>query len=878
MANLCLDNRATGQLRATSKGNQSMTKPGRRCRIAILAAFAMSTAAYPSGQPLAQEAMNEPLTLDATAPFTPAGPADYQAGSSRAPNGSTIGVTNRYLTLDGQPWLPVMGEMHFSRVPESEWEADILRMKSAGVNIISTYIIWIHHEEIEGQWDWTGQRDLRHFAELCQKHGMLLYPRIGPWAHAEARNGGLPDWVVAGGPTRQLDPKFMAETKTLYDQAGEQLRGLLWKDGGPVIGVQIENEYAARGTGQGAEYILALKQMAIASGFDVPLYTVTGWDNAVVPPHAFLPVYGGYPDAPWGSSRTALPPQEVYAFRFGSRVSGSMGMIGAAGGGAAEMAARPLVDDRAVPFLTAEIGGGMQDTYHRRLILDADDIAAMMPVMIGSGVNLYGIYMFAGGQNPQGRLTTLQESQATHYPTDVPEKSYDFQAPIGEYGLERPSLRLLKNWDYFLNDFGSLLAPMPAFAPAVLPKGPTDLSVLRWSVRTDGQAGFLFVNNYVRGTAMPARPQTRFTVLLPGGRKMQLPGSPIDIPSGAYFAWPFGLDLKGVPLRYATAQLLTRLDSTEGTTFVFSCVRGMRCEVALEGERLALEASGGLRVDWVDGATIVSRPAVGATNSELNQIITVRTSKGASVRLLLLSPATADNTWKLALNREPGLLETTADVFADKSSVTLRQLGDPAFHFTLYPAPASVPVATVPVHATGVGRFFATLPKLTATVATTLVKQAASVPPVALGQPLSWRPIGVAEAPSDATWTADAARWSLNITPPSLPPASQASGIDNLFLRIAYAGDAARIESDGKLLDDDFFNGEPWLLGLRRYALKAQLPPLELEILPMRSDTPVYLPPAGRAELAATAQTMQLKRVTVTPQYQLKLTGSAARP
>ena len=62
--------------------------------------------------------------------------------------------------------------------------------------------IWIQHEEVKGEWDWSGQRNLRKFAELCAKHGMLLYPRIGPWAHAEARNGGLPDWVMAAGPVR----------------------------------------------------------------------------------------------------------------------------------------------------------------------------------------------------------------------------------------------------------------------------------------------------------------------------------------------------------------------------------------------------------------------------------------------------------------------------------------------------------------------------------------------------------------------------------------------------------------------------------------------------------------------------------------------------
>jgi beta-galactosidase len=70
------------------------------------------------------------------------------------------------------------------------------------VQIISTYIFWIHDEEVEGQFDWSGQRNLREFVQLCAKHGLYVYSRIGPWAHGEVRNGGLPDWLLKKGPTR----------------------------------------------------------------------------------------------------------------------------------------------------------------------------------------------------------------------------------------------------------------------------------------------------------------------------------------------------------------------------------------------------------------------------------------------------------------------------------------------------------------------------------------------------------------------------------------------------------------------------------------------------------------------------------------------------
>ena len=93
--------------------------------------------------------------------------------------------------------------------------------------------------------------------------------------------------------------------------------------------MQIENEYGGNGPNGGPAYILKLKRMAMAAGLDVPLYTVTGWNNAVWPPGEVMPVYGGYPDAPWDPGPGPIPPSEVYLFRFNSRISGDMGVIGA---------------------------------------------------------------------------------------------------------------------------------------------------------------------------------------------------------------------------------------------------------------------------------------------------------------------------------------------------------------------------------------------------------------------------------------------------------------------------------------------------------------------------------------------------------------------
>ena len=575
-------------VRFISKGSQPWCFQTRGVRRFLVAGALLLAAPYWAAPAHAQTTA-APIRIDASQPWREPGPARYDEGSATTPSGLTLGLNNRYLTLDGKPWLPVAGEFHFSRYPRAQWEDEILKMKAAGVNVISAYVIWIHHEEIQGQFDWTDQRDLRAFAQLCAKHGMYLIARIGPWDHAEVRNGGLPDWVLKQGPTRENDPVYLASVRTWYGQIGDQLSGLLWKDGGPVIAIQLENEYSKRGPRAGEAHILELKKLALANGLDVPLYLVTGWDDAVVPPRAVIPVYGGYPDAPWDSSIAKLPPAEVYAFRFQSRVAASVN----ADRGSGEPGARPSGSD-SLPYLTAEIGGGIEDTYHRRPIIAPDDIAAVVPVMLGSGVNFYGTYMFQGGENPDGKHTTLQESQATGNPNDLPKKSYDFQAPLGEFGQERDSLRKLKVFDYFLNDFGADLAPMVVQAPAVQPRSSADLSVPRAAVRSRGDAGFIFFNNYVRGAQMPVRRAAQFQIRLPGsdakpGTTLAVPRHPIDLPSGAYFIWPFNLRLAGITLRYSTAQVFTRLENSGVETIYFEALPGIAPELAFDATTVRSE-------------------------------------------------------------------------------------------------------------------------------------------------------------------------------------------------------------------------------------------------------------------------------------------------
>lgn len=798
----------------------------------------------------ASSADRQVVLIDASRPDRTPGPARYDAGSSRSPAGDEIGLNSRYLTFNGKPWIPVMGEFHFSRYPRARWEEEILKMKASGVEVIATYVIWIHHEEIRGQFDWAGQRDLRAFAQLCARRGMYLVVRIGPWAHGEVRNGGFPDWVVQQGHTRQNDPFYLQAVRTWYAEMGRQVNGLLWKDGGPIIGVQLENEYAARGQNAGEAHILMLKKLAREAGFDVPLYTVTGWDNAVVPQRAVLPVYGGYPDAPWDASLTDWKTPELYAFRTRTRV-------------AADLPADSTLQDP-VPFLTAELGAGNEPTYHRRPILKPDDVAATVPVMLGSGVNLLGTYMFQGGENPDGRLTTLQESQTTGYPNDVPLKSYDFQAPLGEFGEERASFRKLKVFQYFLNDFGADLAPMAVAPAAVQPKTPADLGPIRASVRVHSGSGFLFVNNHVRHAQMPARPAVQFEIRIPE-QVLTLPSHPIDIPSGAYFIWPFNLRVEGIGIRYATAQLFTRLRSPGGNTLVFEAQRGIPVDFAFDaGTKVESASSGG--VSHQAGITLLEGIEPG-----LNSSIELSGPSGAHVRILVFTAEEAENAWKIHTSGTDRLLITPQDFFSDDTQpvrACLQSRGAPQFDFTLLPAPPSDPHATLPLTrvrtSAQMAHFAARADAVEPAIRVDQIQPAAEADPIRLGPPRAPAGQRVAEAPSGSAFQ-HAAQWQITL------PAIATNAMDELFLRIRYTGDVARLYGSGNLLDDNFYNGAPWDVGLSRFLDLRKSNRLALDILPLRQDAPIYIETDHRPAFNGARQVVSLDSVELVPQYRLEV-------
>ena len=633
--------------------------------------------------------------------------------------GKPVTWDSHSLMIDGHRVCPVMGEIHYSRVPQDEWQREVRKMREGGVTIIATYVFWSHIEEQEGIFRWDGQRDLRRFLEICKQEQMPVVLRLGPFCHGEVRNGGIPDWVFTKGcKLREQNPVFLGLAEKLYRQIFTQVQGLQWKDGGPVIAAQFDNEYRGRG-----EYLMALKQIAQEIGFDLPFYTRTGWPElrTPVPYGEMLPLYGDYADGFWDKEVTEGCGSYYKAFNFKAfRSSTAIGtdLLG-------KQEAKTSANDVAYPYFTCELGGGMATAYHRRPYVYPEDAYSMALVKLGSGSNLLGYYMYHGGTNPEGVLHTLNEVQTSPGTAnnDLPQVTYDFQAPLGEFGQTYPQYYMLRPLHLFMQDFGETLAPMEASFPAPQDLKRGDDNALRWAIRCQGDSGFVFINNYERFCTLTTKKNVQLSL-----SGMNLPR--LTIPSGTMAVLPVNI----ADIRYATAQLVARRD---GKLYMMQ-IPGIPTTIAMQ-----------------NGKTLKNVKAKG-------------TAKPVYDNIYLLNREQAERLFL--------------------GNVEEQRVGD--------------------------------------VVQFAKVKEAGTLRTVKKGK------AKVAEAPSEQDWQ-QAAVYKIQLTSDLLP-------LTSALLSITYRGDCARLYADGKLVADNFYYGRSFLYGLWR--LPKDCTELELRILPLQPDAPIYLP------------------------------------
>ena len=603
-------------------------------------------------------------TIDITERPTKIRSGFLKMGSSVAPDGETFSYNSQYLIKNGQPWFPVMGEFHYARCPESEWETAILKMKAGGIQIISTYVFWIHHEETQGKYDWRGNKNLNKFLSLCQKHNMYVWLRIGPWSHGETRNGGFPDWVQNGNfGKRRDDPTYLKYVKNFFEQTYKQCDGHLFKQGGNVIGVQIENELQFQKQ-EVYQHMKTLKYLAIDAGFDVPYYSAfaQGPDDQ----DEFLFTMGGYPDSPW-----MWHTKKLYKTTFFIKPLENDKEIGADMLGQIDTKVR-----NTFPKLSAELGGGMQNTYHRRVVVSAKDIGGTAFTRIAGGVNGMGYYMYHGGINPVGK-TTMEEERWRSFP--LPILNYDFQAPVGAMDNTIESFGELRLLNRFLKDFGTDLCQEKPYFPKAMVKSHQSNDTVQSSIRLNNGSGFIFLSNYQRLLDLPSVSNFQLHVVTSSGTD-NIPSQPIVFPKNSYTMWPYNFKLNDVLLHYATAQPYCQLQNGDTTSYVFFSEEASELQFVSDGIKLIKNNLNSTINKYEKSYQVLIPKDSIALFSVINQF-----GKIASVIILPKSIALSAN--KITLNNKELLVWGNAEIILDGTKLRVEKINkDPDVSLSIFPS------------------------------------------------------------------------------------------------------------------------------------------------------------------------------------------------
>jgi len=705
-----------------------------------------------------------------------------------------LAVTNRALLRDGRPWLPVSGELHYSRVPRERWVDRLRLMRAGGVSVVSTYVPWIHHEPVRGEARFDGGLDLAAFVDAVRSERLELVLRVGPWIHGEVRNGGFPDWVQHA-PVRHRtdDPAYLDLVRVWFGRIATALGGRCTPE--RVLALQLDNELYDQ-----PDHLLTLKRLAREAGMSAPLWTATAWGGAALPDPEVLPLWGGYGDGFWVDPEAPWDP----TFRAHYFFSDQWDDPGIGADVRGDDAARRAGLSPWFPPATCELGGGMATAYHRRPRPTALDVAAVAHAKLGSGSAWQGYYMYAGGTNPG---PDLEESQATGYPNDMTRRSYDFHAPIGEAGRTAPSHAALRVQHALVEAFGDRLAPLPARFPEERPSGVEDTGTLRWSVRAHDGSGFLFIGWHQPHEPLPVYRGARFH-LDTGDGTVVLPPQPVDIASGTLACWPLGLDVGAVRVDWATASALTILPGTEGAadpTLVLLETAGVPVDVAHDGR--------------------VHRVTAG------QEPLALENADGARVHVLVIRAEDAGRVWVVGADTgRRRLLLTDDDLTWDAAGTVSVHASDERPDVREYVGGRWRPLAWEHVEGTAVA----------ASVPARLVREA-STPTGDYGSR-----DGRQAAPDDAVLDAHAAVYRL-----SLPAGTEADAV----LRVRWAGDVAELRVNGATVTDRYWDGSDLTANLSDFGADADAR-VELFILPLRTDTGVHVPQDAAARLAEAIGTL----------------------
>lgn len=307
--------------------------------------------------------------------------------------------------LDGQPMRIISGAIHYFRVPREYWEDRLLKLKACGFNTVETYIAWNAHQPTENEFIYDGMLDVEEFLRTAQRLGLYAIVRPGPYICAEWEFGGLPWWLLKrhGMHLRCLNAPYMEAVDRFFDDLMRRLKSLQVTHGGPILMMQVENEYGSYGDDK--QYLQTMADGLRRRGIDVPLFTADGAED-------FMLTGGILPDV----HKTA---------NFGSRAKEQFKKL------------REYQPDG--PLMCAEFWNGWFDhwteNHHSR---DPKDAAKSLREILECGASV-SAYMFHGGTNFgfMNGANNYEEYQPTI-------NSYDDDAPVNENGALTPKYWLFR--------------------------------------------------------------------------------------------------------------------------------------------------------------------------------------------------------------------------------------------------------------------------------------------------------------------------------------------------------------------------------------------------------------------------------------------------
>ena len=351
--------------------------------------------------------------------------------TAQARGGDFTAGKNTFL-LNGQPFVVKAAELHYPRIPRPYWDQRIKMCKALGMNTICLYVFWNIHEQQEGKFDFTGNNDVAAFCRLAQKNGMYVIVRPGPYVCAEWEMGGLPWWLLKKKDIRlrEDDPYFLARVKAFEAEVGRQLAPLTIQNGGPIIMVQVENEYGSYGINK--QYVSQIRDIVKASGFDKVTLFQCDWASNFE--------NNGLDDLLWTMN-----------FGTGSNIDAQFKRL---------KQLRPET-----PLMCSEFWSGWFDKWGaRHETRPAKAMVEGINEMLSKNIS-FSLYMTHGG-------TSFGHWAGANSPGFAPDvTSYDYDAPINEYGHATPKFWELRKTMQKYNGGKRLPdVPKPAAPIITIPK------------------------------------------------------------------------------------------------------------------------------------------------------------------------------------------------------------------------------------------------------------------------------------------------------------------------------------------------------------------------------------------------------------------------